>query len=91
MAADGFMFQARIVYEYDDLKKKIGGSSKVQISLGGYNEDGKVSIDESGPLVSEYFHLTFMPIFQTYKCDDEHNLVITGNSSKLGDYSVKLK
>jgi len=92
MAADGFVFPAKIVYLYDDCKKQIGDLTNVMISLGEYNKPGKVAIFETQLLSPQYFHLDFMANFQTYHCDGEYNLIITGNSPKVGgNYSVKVE
>ena len=62
--------------------------SKAMIQRSGY-EDGKVSLEESGKVVSEKYHLDFSANYQDMEFDTETNsLVITGQSAKMGSYKV---
>jgi hypothetical protein len=84
------IFNAKIKYEFAE--QRISQVTKVIIRLFGY-DDGKISLDEAGPLVSATFHLDFSPDFQDYKHGKKTNsLIISGASKKMhGEYRVIIK
>lgn len=48
-------------------------------------DDGKISLEENGPLVAEFIHLDFTPEWQTYEFDtSSFALIVKGKSPKMG-------
>lgn len=81
-------FQAEVTYQSGS--KTVVHETECTIFRNGI-EDGKVSLEEDGPLVSEMFHLDFSPDLQTYEFDKgSQALIITGNSKKMGKYRVEI-
>lgn len=82
-------FQADVTYQFGG--KLVQHETACIVFRNGI-EDGKVSLEEDGPLVSEMFHLDFTPDFQTYKFDTvSHALIVTGKSKKMGgNYRVEI-
>ena len=80
-------FHARVKYEFRTTE--LVHTTLVSIQRNGY-EDGKVSLEEAGPLVSEVFHLDFSPDWQIYKYGSSHDsLIVKGDSGKMGgEYRV---
>ena len=55
-------------------------------------EAGKVSLDETGELSVDSFHLDFFPRYQTYQLGSKENLVVSGSSDKMqGAYTVEIQ
>lgn len=81
------IFPAFITYEFRG--SAVEHKTTCRITRNGY-EDGKIGIDEAGPLVAEVFHLDFSPDFQTYSYDKKtHSFIVKGKSPKMaGDYRV---
>jgi len=64
--------------------------SKATIIRSGY-DDGKVSLEEYGEVVSEKYHLDFSANCQDLEFDDTTNsLIIKGKSAKMGTYKVQI-
>jgi hypothetical protein len=82
-------FQAEVTYQFGN--KTVVHDTECTIFRNGI-EDGKISLEEDGPLVSAIFHLDFTPDFQTYKFDKSSQaLIVTGKSSKMGgNYRVEI-
>lgn len=75
-------FNARVTYTFRGTK--LVHTTGVMIQRNGY-EDGKVSLEEAGPLVAEVFHLDFLPKWQRYSVGTRsHSLIIKGSSQKMG-------
>lgn len=75
-------FRAQVKYEFRDTE--LVHTTAVFIQRNGY-EDGKVSLEESGPLVSEVFHLDFSPERQVYRYGTRRDsLIVKGSSPKMG-------
>jgi hypothetical protein len=89
-AVGNCVFDAVVTYEFGG--KSVEHETSCTIVRNGY-EDGKISLDEAGPLVSELFHLDFTPEWQTYNFDRSTGaLIVTGNSPKMGgSYRVKIQ
>lgn len=82
-------FLAKINYSFDG--KCITEEATVSITRNGY-DDGKISLEERGKLLSTFLHLDFNPKFQKYVYEDEsHALVVFGESPKLhGKFQVSI-
>jgi len=81
------IFPAFVTYEFRGTC--IEHNTTFIITRNGY-EDGKVSLDEAGPLVAEVFHLDFSPGYQAYGYDNKsHSFIVEGKSPKMaGNYRV---
>lgn len=91
VAAKGLcIFKAEIRYKFHGTQVK--HITEVMIQRSGF-KDGTVSLTESGPFISETFHLDFSPEWQTYRYSEKtHSLSIKGNSEKMhGDYKVIIR
>ncbi len=76
------IFPSTVTYEFRG--SSIEHKTICRITRNGY-EDGKVSLDETGPLVSEVFHLDFSPDFQTFSYNNKsHSFIVEGKSPKMG-------
>ncbi len=65
-------------------------TTRVTIHRSGY-DDGKVSLEESGEVVSERYHLDFSANYQEMEFDNSTNsLIIKGQSPKMGVYRVQI-
>lgn len=84
-----YKFKGKV--EYFSNIKNVVEFSEIKITMGGYN-GGKVSIEETGELNVDEFHLDFEERFQKYNYDDEtKELVVSGKSPKMnGQYTVKI-
>lgn len=84
------VFPALVTYEFRGTS--VEHKTRCRITRNGY-EDGKVSLDEAGPLVAEVFHLDFSPDLQAYSYDmKSHAFIVEGKSAKMvGSYRVVIE
>lgn len=77
------------IVTYNFKGKKISEKLNVLMKRTTY-EFGQIQIDEGNKLTSSKVHLDLNPRYQNYSFYD-NTLIITGNSSKLGDYKIEIQ
>lgn len=89
-AYGNYKFSAKIKYE----SRKQGTQTEtlaVKIFRNG-NEDGRILISDGKTLKEATHHLDFSADYQKYRFDkDTEALVVSGTSTKMGDYTVSLR
>ncbi|WP_277809707.1 hypothetical protein [Chromohalobacter canadensis] len=81
----------RAFVEYRSPSRNASEITNVKIIRNGY-QDGQISIEESGELVAENYHLDFTTQYQKYRyCEEGKKLSVAGGSPKMGGkYSVAI-
>ncbi|WP_022966493.1 hypothetical protein [Denitrificimonas caeni] len=77
--------------EYHSSAGSASEVTAVRIIRNGY-QDGQISLEESGDLVAENYHLDFTTQYQKYSFSEVDNkLFVSGNSPKMGGkYNVAI-
>lgn len=77
--------------EYRSPARNTSEIADIKIIRNGY-QDGQISIEETGDLAAEDYHLDFTTQYQKYNFSkDDGKLFVAGNSAKMcGKYSVTI-